>query len=727
MTDASINIELKGNIFEAIKMLDGRLSNMESTASRVEKNTASSFSKITNALSVIKINQYADALAHVSSSFQQLNAPGMTFNKQMSELSAITGLTGNALDQVGDKARKNAKVFGIDAAQSVNSYKLILSQLTPELAKQPVILDKIAANAATLSKTMGGDLTGATEVITTAANQYGISLKNPIKAQKELADMMNVMAAASKEGSAELPQIKQAVEVAGMQAKSSGLSFAELNSQIQTLDKSGKKGAEGGTALRSVLNTLSKGRFLPKDVQAELENAGVSVTMLADKNVKFTDKMRALGPVLQKDQALINALFGEFGSSAAAMIQNANASDELTGKITGTNTAMEQANAIMQSTEEKQKRMQIAIDDAKISFFEATGGATAYMQPLAELGQLITGFAPLFSGASKAIDVMKKSKLGSAIASKVATAATWLWNVAMNANPVFLIITGVVALTGAVYAVTKAVSAGTSASRVDNDIKQKVIEKTAEQRGQLNQLFDTLRTTKVGSDEYNATLKELSALQPGIVEKYNLQAGAIKDINAASKEMASNIMAVAKAEAYKDKIKELYAKQAEEELSGPDWKDKLSAMASKGLSIATFGATKAYDANAFNRSDIKESGDDAAYATKKLVKLQNTKEYKNAMGVQGASDQTQATQTQTAIGSTTPTESTKPMLNTSSRGGSASFSGDSKEAKRIDVNFTNLVQNLTVQVNAVKDMGASIREQVAEALIGSVRDFENGL
>ena len=74
-------------------------------------------------------------------------------------------------------------------------------------------------NVATLSKMMKGDATAAAEVLTTAMNQYGVSLEDPMEASRQMADMMNIMAAAGREGSAELPTIKVALEQCGMAAK----------------------------------------------------------------------------------------------------------------------------------------------------------------------------------------------------------------------------------------------------------------------------------------------------------------------------------------------------------------------------------------------------------------------------------------------------------------------------------------------------------------------------
>ena len=64
--------------------------------------------------------------------------------------------------------------------------KLLLSQLSPELGNYPTALRAMGDNIATLSKTMGGDATAAAEVLTTAMNQYGISMDDSMEASSLL-------------------------------------------------------------------------------------------------------------------------------------------------------------------------------------------------------------------------------------------------------------------------------------------------------------------------------------------------------------------------------------------------------------------------------------------------------------------------------------------------------------------------------------------------------------
>lgn len=211
---------------------------------------------------LLSVNQALEGVRNLKTILDEAIQPGIALNTSLMDLSAITGLTGKALDGISDAARSSARIFGTDAAQNVESYKLLLSQLSPDIAKNSEALKLMGDHVNTLSKTMGGNTVAATEVLTTAMNQYGVSLEDPMQASKSMAEMMNIMAAAAKEGSAELPQIKSALENVGMVAKTTGVSFSETNAAIQVLDKAGKKGAEGGVALRNTLSILSEGRFL---------------------------------------------------------------------------------------------------------------------------------------------------------------------------------------------------------------------------------------------------------------------------------------------------------------------------------------------------------------------------------------------------------------------------------------------------------------------------------
>lgn len=338
---------------------------------------------------------YVERLA---STFEGLAASGVTLDSQMHDLSAVAGVTGDALKEIEGYARDSAKAFGTDAGVAVEGYKLLLSQLTPELGKCPAALKSMGESIQITSKLMGGDGVAAAQVLTTAMNQYGVSLDDPIAASKTMADMMNTMAAAGQAGSAELPAIKAALEQCGMAAKAANVSFEETNAAIQVLDKAGKKGSEGGVALRNTMAILSQGRFLPKDTREELEKAGIDVLALGDKNKTLKERLEMLKPVLN-DSALFSKLFGmENANAARALVQGTDKLAEFTEAVTGTSSAEEQAAIIMDSYAEKQARINQKIEDVKISLFQATGGATMWAGALSSVLVPVAQLMPLFAG-----------------------------------------------------------------------------------------------------------------------------------------------------------------------------------------------------------------------------------------------------------------------------------------------------------------------------------------
>ena len=274
---------------------------------------------------------------------------------------------------------------------------MLLSQLSPELGKYPEALSAMGDCIQTTSKLMGGDGVAAAQVLTTAMNQYGVSMENPTAASEEMARMMNVMAAAGQAGSAELPAISAALTQCGMAAKAANVSFEETNAAIQVLDKAGKKASEGGVALRNVLGQLSKGRFIEKAAREELEAAGIDVMALGDNSKSLRERLEMLKPLLN-DSALLSKFFGvENANAARALIQGTDQLQGFTEAVTGTNSATEQAAIVMDSYAERQARVNQQFEDLKISIFQATGDfslwcgvLTSALVPFAQLAPLLT-------------------------------------------------------------------------------------------------------------------------------------------------------------------------------------------------------------------------------------------------------------------------------------------------------------------------------------------------
>ncbi len=223
---------------------------------------------------------------------------------------------------------------------------------------------------------------------------------------------------------------------AGMAAKGANVSFEETNAAIQVLDKAGKKGAEGGVAIRNMLAIMGQGRFLPKETQAALKAAGVDLGKMGDSSLSLADRLRTLSPVMN-DGALLTKIFGmENQNAARALIGGIPEMERLTNAITGTNVAYQQAAIVMESPLEKNKRLQAQLDDFKISLFNNTNGWLGYMGVISDVTRDVTNLIPLFSAAANI--------------TKVWTGIQALLNATFWSNPLTWIISGVVALIAAI-------------------------------------------------------------------------------------------------------------------------------------------------------------------------------------------------------------------------------------------------------------------------------------
>ncbi|NBX78823.1 MAG: hypothetical protein EBQ94_00310 [Flavobacteriales bacterium] len=395
------------------------------------------------------------------------------------------------------------------------------------------------------------------------------------------------------------------------------------------------------------------------------------------------------------------------------MLDSVDAQDQLSKKIDKTGIALEMAKTNMNTHEERLKRMNAAIEDSKIAFFEATGGMTAYLGPVAQVATTVNSLTPIYTASKLAVlalatakgrdalmtNLKSKAEWVSATAGKAAAAAQWLWNTAMNASPIGLAITGIAALGTVLYATSKAFGSSTAAERMNAEVKSRVIEKTIDERIELDSLFDKLRNSKKGTDEYKNALVELDNKYPGILEKYDLQKGKIDNINLAYKDLLSNIEKQATLEAAKEILKEKKKQYLIDKQNGPTFTDQISSTLSWGNST--------YDIEMRN----------APAEMKRLVKMigkleKGTKKPTSNSMINPAPTDTPPLAT---IAGYTPPPTTKENK----------VIGGAGDVKRIDVRIENLMKgDIVLNSSTIKESAVEIKRMITEALVGAVKDFE---
>lgn len=393
-------INVDGNAITGIAQIDDAMGSLLVNA----KKTTTFFESFTNV--AFKFNQITDAVRNFSDMVSNAIQPGVDFDYSLRELSAIAQVTGEPLEEIGQKARDLAKIFGGDAAQYVESFKDVIGSLGDSFSDSTA-LEMMGKNVATLSKLMGGDAKAAANALTTAMLQYGVDLNDPIAASQEATRMMNVMQAAANVGASEVSDTAEALRQSGLMARQSGVSFEELNASLEALAKGKVVAGEAGTAMRNMLLAMNTLTDTPAKTAEALRAYGVDVTKVADPTVKFTDRLRELSKI-QGDAVLMESVFMKANiASGSVILENIDAIDEYTEAITGTQAATEGAAIVMESFQEKQSRINARFNDIKISIFNTTGDLGLWTSTIAQSLIPLSQLLPLLSGMGGALSFIK--------------------------------------------------------------------------------------------------------------------------------------------------------------------------------------------------------------------------------------------------------------------------------------------------------------------------------
>lgn len=386
------------------------------TADNIRKSHESLADTVTKAGSkAFLFNQLREGLDSFAQGLDRALAPGYEFDAAMHDLSAISGVTGGALDLIGEKALELNAKFGGSASDKAESYKLLLSRIGPDIAAVPEALNSMGDSVTTLSKLMGGDAQGSAVALTTTMNIYASEMKNPIEQSREMIRQMNVMAAAAQVGSAEVPQIAETIKVAGLAAKNAGVNFEELNSMIQIMGKGAIYGSEAGTALRNTLAIMSRGEYMPKQAREGLIAAGVDIAKIGDASIPVKDRLVELSKI-QGNAALIGEVFGMENQNAfRVLMQGLPIMDEYTAKMTGTNSAYDQAAIVMDSWKERASRVQAQIQNIGIQFFNATKSFMPFIQMGLQGVLAMASFAPAIASFSTALTGLKAAGMAAMV------------------------------------------------------------------------------------------------------------------------------------------------------------------------------------------------------------------------------------------------------------------------------------------------------------------------
>lgn len=463
---------------------------------------------------------------------KQASDAARLFEKNLSNLSALTGATGQDLVFFGDAAKELGLKYGKSASDIVGAMKLIGST-KPELLENKEALKQVTDQVLTLAKAATIEAPDAASALTSALNQFG-------EGANKAGEFINIMAAGAQQGTAEIVQVNESLKNAGATANAVGISFAETNAAIQGLAKGAIMGAEAGTALRTILlkmdtdtnvklrpsvngltsalDYLAKQNYSNAELTKKfgLENVNAALTLIAQKDVVDKLSKSIVGTSSAYDQAKTNSdnfqgsvdkLKASFDQMQISIGEKLNPSlrvfaDALTAALTGKVEAGSALEKVLLGLEVAALSLGAVVASRLIVALTAWGTATA-----AAMSKTLLA-TPAIGGMSAALGMQAAAATRSSIATNALTATMGGLRVAMSflGGPL-----GVIAL------------AGVALYEFDKSIQKKKADDYADAIGRVEKAFRSLNAAA-----RSATLAEINLQMDALIAKQKAQDAEVK-------------------------------------------------------------------------------------------------------------------------------------------------------------------------------------------------------
>lgn len=264
---------------------------------------------------------------------------GMNFDATMSEVSAISGATGQEFDNLRDKALEmGAKTqFSASEAAAAMTYMGMAGWKSGDMISGIEGIMNLAAAS-------GEDLALTSDIVTDALTAFG-------KSAGDSGRLADIMAAASSNANTNVAMLGESFKYVAPVAGALGYSMEDTSLALGLMANSGIKASQAGTTLRTALTNMASPT---KNMAAVMDTYGISLTnadgsmmSLQDVMIQLREKMGGLDEATQASAA--SMLFGKEAMSGMLAIINAAPEDfeKLTGAIYDCKGAAEEMAATM--------------------------------------------------------------------------------------------------------------------------------------------------------------------------------------------------------------------------------------------------------------------------------------------------------------------------------------------------------------------------------------------
>ncbi len=406
---------------EAVNQLDDKLEEAGQEAKQTGEKGTEAFDAIGNSIRNIELTSLIQQVQMVGETFGQLAAPAVDFEQSMADLSAITGSVGDELEDLKQTAREVGKASGLGASESARAFAILAGQIDVPIESLKVL----QRETITLAQAGALPLEDAANAVAGTINQFGMEAS-------EASRVVNVLAAGSRAGGAEVVDLSESFKVAGAAANAAGVSIEETAGAIEILAQNNTKGAEAGTAMRNMLVAMQT--RLGIDISQTGFVGGLKI---------IQQELNKMQSPVERTTYLAKAFGRENIVAAQYLLANADAVEEMTTAVTGTNSAMEQADIRNDTWAHKMEVARAKIDDVLISMTSLSGSLLPMAGIIGEQVSKFSGLIPIISSASKMLQ-------GYSVKTAIATVTQQGFNAALMANPIGAVVAAIAALVAAV-------------------------------------------------------------------------------------------------------------------------------------------------------------------------------------------------------------------------------------------------------------------------------------
>ena len=441
-----------------------KLAEAESAADGFDKSLQDTTSGGLSVFTVAVGNLVADVLSGLINSMKdvvgQTIEVGKAFDSSMSNVAALSGATDEELKMLRDTAKEfgsSTKFSASEAADALGYMALAGWDAETSASALGGVLDLAAAS--------GMDLAAASDMVTDYMSAFNMEAKDS-------AYFADLLAYAQGNANTTAQGLGEAFKNSAANMNAAGQDIETTVALLSMMANQGLKGSEAGTALTAVMRDMTakmdegaikigetsvavmdaNGNYrdmtdILKDVEAATNGMGDAERATALQSTFTSDSIKGLNLILNAgidEAAAFEEQLRNSGGAAGEMSKTMN--DNLNGDLTNLGSKLEGVQIAIYEKFEPALRDGVKVLDSLLDAINfVVDHSTEF---IAALGAMAAGVAA-YVGYTTALKIMENGWKSLTIVTKLQTAAQTALNIAMNLNPIGLIIAGIVALVAA--------------------------------------------------------------------------------------------------------------------------------------------------------------------------------------------------------------------------------------------------------------------------------------